>query len=842
MKTKSFLVLFVTLISLLAAAPGSQASAQKTSLVRVHENMRETPFPQSFHTPYLNPTPLLVPREMRQGEYLQFELSIDKTFPVGNTLTSKPLPWCMFNPHQVLSNGTWYWRFRSVAKDGTSMPWSETYNFTITDEIPKFVTPAFDDFFKNLPTASPRLYCFLNEDIAKARKSIETHPEYKELVRRAQMGLDFTYDAAKPFDAVSKAGTLFCHLHTAYALTGDEQYADKMTEYLRALLKATPNEKLLKNDFYAGDLLYILIHTYDICNDRLTDAERQQTKQLVLKAAQGHHWTQRTGYVENHIFDNHYWQRAFREMLQVGLLFANEDAQAKEVLEYCYELWTARAPASGFNRDGEWHNGHGYFDANLKTLYYVPSLLSHIAKSDFLQHPWYQNAGRTMVYAWPPRSKSAGFGDGNEGEAIPPKQRLAFADFIARETGDPYAAWYTTQGKNAGGDFDLRLYRIARSASKNYAPLERLPLDAPKAVWLEDCGEMLAHSDLNGYRNNLFLSFRSSSYGSGSHTLSDQNSFNLHFRGVPVYRSTGYYLNFSDPHNLLSYRHTRAHNTILVDGIGQPFSTKGYGKLLQVMNGKNISYALGDASNAYSGVSEYPMWEKNFVNSKVEQSAENGFGETPLKLYRRHLFLLHPDIVVIYDEMEAERPVRWDWLLHSPVQFNINEQSRQLTTRYEENKFSSVAQIFSNSDYTLAQSDQFVAAPNEKLIKHNRKIPNQWHLTAAFDPSPANRVLTIIQIQPDGRKPKVLSHDANNFRIGAWRINAEMDPAKPVSIRINNPDNNARFGYGGTDIEVGGKKYTFTPGASVLYDEIDGEQVLYEMPSQEPAFTGAAPK
>lgn len=836
----SFQSLFVALISLLIC-PGCLI-AQKTPLVRVHENMRETPYPQSFHTPYLNPPPLLVPKEMRKAELLRFELSTDPEFPAGKTIASKPLPWCMFNPHQILSNGVWYWRFRSVTKDGTPMPWSSTYSFTISDEIPRFATPDFEEFFRNIPAKSPRLYCFLDEDIPRARKNLSSHPEYKELVRRAQMGLDFNYEAStNPFDVAGKAALLFCHLHTAYTLTQDKAYSEKMTAYVRALLKSTPNDQLLKNDFYAGDLIYILTHTYDCCYEQFSEIEREQIKQLIFKVAKTHHTVQRTGIEENHLFDNHYWQRAFREMLQIGFLFGDKDPQAKEMLEYCYELWTARAPASGFNRDGEWHNGHGYFNANLKTLFYVPSLLSYVTKTDFLQHPWYQNAGKAMVYVWPPRSKSAGFGDGNEGEDFPPKQRTAFADFLARETGDPYAAWYATQCKNAGGDFDIRLYRIARSVSKNYAPQEHLPQDAPKAVWLEDCGEMMAHSDLNGYRNNLFLSFRSSPFGSGSHTLADQNSFNLHFRGVPVYRSTGYYLNFSDPHNLLSYRHTRAHNTLLVDGIGQPFSTKGYGKIVRAFNGKNISYALGDASNAYSGISEYPMWKKNFANSKVEQSAANGFGETPLKLYRRHIFMLHPDIVLIYDELEAEKAVHWDWLLHSPVQFRIDEQTRLLTTRNEEKKFSSIARIFSNSDYTLSQTDRFVAPPNPKLVKHNRKIPNQWHLTAQFTPTVANRILTIIQILPDGRSKKALSQDGNNFRCGKWRINAEMDPGKPAAIYVHNPDNGASFSYGKTEIEIEGKKYSYAPGTAVLFDEIDGERVLYEMPGFEPAFTGAEP-
>lgn len=83
-------------------------------------------------------------------------------------------------------------------------------------------------------------------------------------------------------------------------------------------------------------------------------------------------------------------------------------------------------------------------------------------------------------------------------------------------------------------------------------------------------------------------------------------------------------MNFSDPHNLLSYRNTRAHNTLLVDGIGQPFTTRAYGDIVRMFNGEHISYALGDASNAYCGISEYPMWQKNFASHNLEQSRENG--------------------------------------------------------------------------------------------------------------------------------------------------------------------------------------------------------------------------
>lgn len=817
-----------TIAVLLALVVFPPVSAQKTALVRVHENERVTPYPQKEHTLYLNPSPLVVPVEMRKAEFLQFELSQDQLFTKNKTIQSKPLLWCMFNPHRILESGTWYWRFRSVDKAGKETAWSKTYSFTVTDDLPKFVTPTFDVFMKNLPKGYPRLYCFIEEGLKKAPATIKSNPEYKEMKNRADNALKNNYETnPQPYKVAAKMGSDVNLLYTAYRATGEKVYGDKMLAYVRALL-ATEHDSKLTNDFACGDVLFLFTHVYDACYDQLSANERKEIEKRIFLTAKHHHMVQRKGRVENHIFDNHYWQRAYREMLQIGLMFADTNDQAKEILEYSYEVWTARAPASGFNRDGEWHNGHGYFHANTKTLWYAPALLSYVTGTDFLQHPFYKNLGRALVYAWPPQSMSAGFGDGNEGGNVPQRQRVALADYIARETGDPYASWYCNVTKAARGDFDMRLARIGNAGKAIPAKLS-LPDDAPKALWFKDTGEMVAHSDLPGYANNLFLSFRSSPFGSGSHTLSSQNGFNLHFRGVPVYRSSGYYLNFCDPHNIMSYRHTRAHNTILVDGIGQAFTTKAYGKVVRMLNGENISYCVGDASNAYSGISEYPMWKKNFENAKLEQSVANGFGETPLKKYRRHMFLLHPDIVVIYDELEADKPVRWDWLLHSPVQFGIDEKERKLTTVYPEKQFKAVAQLFSNSHCSMTQTDQFVVAPDPKKMKKNAKYPNQWHMTATFDKSAANRILTVIRIQPDGTSLKRLTRKENNVQVGEWEITAELNAAKPAEIYIQNKENGAIFSLGNQNLQIEGQDYKREKGTSVLFDVMDGAWTIHEM-------------
>lgn len=762
---------------------------------RIHENVRETPYPQQGNTLYLNPAPLLVPSAMKQSDFLQFNLSADKNFPAGNSILSKPASWCMFNPHKILENGTWYWRVRSVSKSGETMPWSKTYSFRVTDDIPRFVTPTFDVFLNNIPQEHSRIYCFLRDSLDNARKQMRENPDFEPMIAesREALAMDYRTDKA-PYN---KASLMYMHtdyLNTAYTMFQRDIYAEKMVQNVRCLLAVDVDKRVISNDFKAGELAYLLACTYETCYDRFSEKERTQIETIILTILRQYlpHILNKE---EVHIFDNHFWQFTFRHFLQASLAIYDKYPEVKEYLEYSYELWTARAPATGFNRDGNWHNGTAYFSANAISLFYVPALFSYLTGTDFMQHPWYKNAGIGLAYSWLPGSLSAGFGDGHEQmNPKPLRIRSAFADLMARYTGDIYAAWYSSLNNRYQDEYETRLYRLA--SGKKRPITSELPQDAPKAVWFKDSGEMIANSNLKDLKRNLSLSFHSSPYGSGSHTHSNQNAFNLHYGGKAIYRAVGHYMNFADAHNLLSYRNTRAHNTILIDGIGQPFTTRAYGCITRMFNGEHISYALGDASNAYCGISEYPMWEKNFKNQGLEQSPENGFGETLLKKYRRHIFLLHPNIVVIYDELEAEKAVRWDWLLHSPVKFSIDEASAKLTTENKEENVTSVAQLFSNQKCNITQTDQYTVEPNTKIAVRGEDFSKPWSLTASFDRCKKNRILTIIQVQADGTQALEISRTGNNFQCGNWTIEAELSSKKPASLYIHNTENKATFSYG----------------------------------------------
>lgn len=829
---KHFLFLVLCLTTILVTAQNNSPG--------IHENVRETPYPQESHTLYINPAPLLVPAVMKQSDYLQFNLSQDRHFRSESTILSDTISWYMFNPHRVLENGTWYWRVRSVSRSGETLPWSKTYTFQVTDDIPQFVTPPFEQFLRNIPAEHTRIYCFLRDSLENARRHMRTHPDFEPMITESREALAMDYRSDRyPYRKTSLMYQHTDYLNTAYTMFQRDVYADKMVQNVRCLLAQEPEQRVLNNDFQAGELAYLLACTYETCYDRFTPAERTQIEGIILRILR-QYIPHIVGHEEVHIFDNHFWQFTFRHFLQASLAIYDKYPEVLKYLEYSYELWTARAPASGFNRDGNWHNGTSYFSANAISLYYVPALFSYLTGTDFFQHPYYQQVGIGLAYSWLPGSMAAGFGDGHEQmNPKPLRIRSAFADLMARTTGDPYAAWYSSLNTRYIDEYETRLYRLA--SGKQRPASSELPADAPKAAWFKDSGEMIANTNLKDLKHNLSLSFHASPYGSGSHTHSNQNAFNLHYGGKPIYRAVGHYMNFADAHNLLSYRNTRAYNTLLIDGIGQPFTIRAYGRITRMFNGDNISYALGDASHAYCGISEYPMWERNFANQHLEQSAENGFGETPLKKYRRHIFLLHPDKVVIYDELEADKAVRWDWLLHSPEKFDINESTRTLTTEYPEIGVRSVAQLYAEQACDIEQTDKYAAAPNEKAAVRGEDFSPAWSLTASFAPCKATRILTIIQIEADGSQTTevIRENDENRFLCGDWIIEAELNAKRKAALHIQNKRTGTVFCYGKKEIPIDNKLYTSQhTNASILHDSFHGTWQTQEMTDVQPQLTG----
>lgn len=836
MKTRCLGVFLFTLcsFSLIACSDDNEIVFEDLTsnepLEQVHPNDREQPYPHEGNELFINPAPLIVPRTLRgEKDFLEFELSQDRSFPEKGTYRSDKLNWNLYNVHERLASGDWYWRFRIVDEKEEIGVWSEIYHFTVTGKEPIFITPKFKELKKNIPSGHPRISCFLDANIARVCPISSEHREYKDLIDRTKkFSLDVTLPANPHSTSMETlANNTRNYLYTAYRLTGDKKYYDKILEFGRALIEYGITDQQLKDyaNFEAGGIVDVVSLCYDVCQNDLTGAEKTKAEEIILKIVEYYYYSF-TGRIENHIFDNHTWQIVLRNMIQGALVVCEKYPQAMSQLEYFYELWTGRAPASGFNRSGAWQNGMYYFGTNSYSLYYIPMLFSYLTGTDFLQHPWYRNAGKAISYTWLPNSGCTSFGDGLDNlKETNGRQQVGFMDFLAREVGDPYAAWYAKECETLlHTDLDFRLYRIAKGDASYNTDLNEGDFD--NFIWYKDIGEGVAHSNMLDINSNMSLSFRSSQFGSGSHTLADQNSFKLFYKGRPVYTNAGYYQNFSDAHNLLQYRNTRGHNTIMINNIGQPFTTKAYGNLCRGLNGDNLAYFLGDASHAYCGTSDY--WQGSFDAAGITQTPEYGFGDNPLNKYKRHIFLLRPNKVVIYDDLGADEPATWQWLLHSAEEFHVS--GNVATTMYSTDRgnFTSTAWIYSDQTPTFSVTDEWFPG-GEPADQDPTKYPKQWHLTADFASCRENKILTIIQVTDNGSVEKVWKVN-NRFIVGDWNIDAEMDENKPASIRITNAKTNTVFGYGDVELTIDGSVYQQRqPGSSVLYDSVHGTTQLQEM-------------
>ena len=189
---------------------------------------------------------------------------------------------------------------------------------------------------------------------------------------------------------------------------------------------------------------------------------------------------------------------------------------------------------------------------------------------------------------------------------------------------------------------------------------------------------------------------------------------------------------------------------------------------------------------------------------------------------------------------KAGKAVRWDWLLHSPVKFQIDEATSTLTTRNKKSRYTSVARLFSEQKCTISQTDKFAAEPNTKAGVRGEDFTAPWSLTASYAPSKTNRILTIIKWEADGNRIVDIKHaDSNSFQCGDWKIEAELNTKRPASLYIRNSKTQATFSYGKEKPVINGQVYESKDrNSSILYDSFDGKWEVQEMKDRPAQATG----
>lgn len=845
----------------------------------IYHKMLEEPQPQGIvdeNSPWLHFRIPFGSRAEQEKEFTHrryfFELSQDSTFR-RNVIRSKPKSWSFYNPYRILDKGKWYWRY-GVALDTApkNVTWSNrTYSFTITGKERQVVYPTPEQLAKRVDEKGPHVF-LLPDEIGKLLP--ESHPDIKKRLlnsfkrslsdsREFKVSVDttdypkhltkagihrhFTLKSLKQFTALSDEVRSLLY---AYLLTGEQQYKKKGlegfysldNEYHTTMMRYTARPGF-PDDFTVEQHTKTMNLILDAFADDLSDEWKHKIVELLYKIKkEGYlNYYKQLEFSEHAVYKAHLWQMCVYTLLSSSIILAPYKEEAKQWMEYAYELWLYRNPAGG-RTDGGWHAGNGYFGANERQLTFNPLFLSKLMNYNYFNHPWYQNVSKYLTYSAPYGNPGLAFGDGNGFMGSAQQNLSEVLAYIFPD--NPWNLWRMKSCEKVTpvrAKFNLAQESVwsLLTVWNNYKKPDYENTKAPEelAAVFPDIGYVGMHTDFEHPGKNLLVNFRSCPFGQLNHAHPSQNAFNIAYGGEPLFWRTGHYAT-STAHSAFSFKHTRAHNSILADGIGQACDVSGYGWIARFATGKKISYALGDASNAYSGVDE-KLGEKFKRRNKIDISRRTGFGNPGVSRFRRHIALLRPRFVVVYDELEAKTPVQWTFRLNARDSMR-KEAENHISTA---NKWADAdAYLFCNKQVDAEVTDQFMAIPIDvqgKLKNGKDRYPNHWHCSlTTSDKLKSTRFLTIIEVTPKGESRifradmKVDKEGYSQWTVGDYQIKAQMDADKPSFLEVKDMSGTCGLltGQAAEKISLKGKVYHTSSAGSTLLIEKDekGKDIIRE--------------
>lgn len=513
-----------------------------------------------------------------------------------------------------------------------------------------------------------------------------------------------------------------------WLVTGDPAYLAKAKEFLLAGCRYSNQgaTRITYNDEAHFRLWRKLPFVYDQIRDQLTPEEKKEVLEAFRQRGDDSFALikDRTKDAKRSSIEEDAASHPIRFISMTGLsgLALYDDLpEAKEWLEYAQGFYKNQFPPWGGD-DGGWGEGNAYWRGNLEHARFQDALCA-IGSSEAYANPFWRQTGYFPVYFVQPYKHTA-FGDTpNAGKFNLEPIVAAAVERLARRFQDGYLTAYADlQNKDerslesqglyyfderypSGFEYVLRDFATRKEplpAAKNLAEL-------PQARWFRDVGWVGMHSALGRPDEDIMLSFKSSPYGSFSHSHADQNSFILNAWGENLLINSGYREYHRSPHHKAYTQQTLSKNAILIDGKGQKPQVKNApGKVLGMEVGDRFVWAAGDASEAYNTLQEKPIVEE--ARRDVVMVDKRYF------ITRDRVRLTEPKPVSL--QLHAESPFQW---------------SDGLATIQQPKAGCAVALVTAGEPWSATITDQF---PTPVEDKYKANCPNQYHFTAT-SPAPA---------------------------------------------------------------------------------------------------------
>ncbi len=456
-----------------------------------------------------------------------------------------------------------------------------------------------------------------------------------------------------------------------WQVTGEEKYLKKAKEFFLEVSKWSPDGTtgIDYNDEAHFRLWRKLPYCFDLLRDQFTPDEKATV--LAALSARGDSSfasvTEDGGVTKvarnTPADDAHSHPIRFMSLTGIaGLALYDDLPAARTWWETAVNFYHSQFPPWGGD-DGGWAEGPAYWRAALEHGKFQDTLLS-VGHPDAWSDPFWRQTGYCPLYFVQPYQATS-FGD------LPTRGKIgledAMAGFIeraARRFDDGYLLAYANL--NAGRD--AKLLKNGLYIGKNYpSGMEHLasqfaasldpkpepkPLsELPPARHFADVGWVSMHSALGAPDDDIQLSFKSSKYGSYSHSHADQNAFIINAYGQNLAINSGYREYHRSPHHEAWTRQTVSKNALLIGGQGQAAQElTATGKITRFETSPRTLWTTGDATAAY-------------------QANKDGPGQK-ITSVTRDIVMIDGRYFVVRDHVTLTEPAPISWLLHAETKLD----------------------------------------------------------------------------------------------------------------------------------------------------------------------------
>jgi len=625
-------------------------------------------------------------------------------------------------PDRVLPPGDYAWDVIALDQYHRARVRRGAQRFTIAEGVPELPWEDPEALLSRVPAGHSRLL-YLKSELPAIRSTLETTRgrTWQACLQSAKRALDtdapeypkyhLTEDPKKCrleygryFGYVRRYidGRLMA-LSLAFLMTEEAKYADAAKRILLEIASwPTDDADVTSVSAKWGDEPGLSFSkcahfAYDWLYDALNESERAR----VFKMCEDRAWQtyRRLASRQNYLTypGSSHDGRLIAYLSDMSIVMADESEGAKTWLDYSLKAMTTFYPHwAGY--EGGWAEGTPY--GLWYNGFYIPAFegLRQTAGFDLWKRPFFNNVRYFFFYCTAVRGEIRPFGDSAENGGPGVQGGSGYADLMchhAHRFNDPYVGWWVNQIKGWSGGGVTSLLFEDEMPSKP-------PADLPGSRVFRGVGWAGLHGDLADPDNDTCMIFKSSPYGSVSHSHADQNTFAIMKGGKALAIPSGYYgPSYGQAHHSEWTRATKANNCVLVNGEGQVIrDAKANGRIAAFEDRKGLTYLMGDAAPAYMG-----------------------------KLLRcdRHILFLRPGLFLVLDDLEAPSTSRYQWMLHAFEEMELGE--AQAISRRDGATLD--VRLSSPEGLTLSQTDRFDTPYNEGIPEEfQRERPNHWHVTA----------------------------------------------------------------------------------------------------------------